>query len=166
MQVPYHEPYSFPCFRISAEGHQEAAPFENPSALNNPHPSPTPQAESNQEEAAVCSLPSGHPPPNSPPTCLSSPVPSSPNPQGTRWFVLTPKHFQSQRDKEKRLPKVPGAEEAKWPEIRTKPHKPCHYPSPKVLSGGGPGPGIMPSHSLQLQDKEPGWSEIERGGKL
>ena len=41
LHAPYCQPYSFPCFRISAESHREVAPFDNPSPLNNPQPSPT-----------------------------------------------------------------------------------------------------------------------------
>lgn len=72
-------------------------------------------ADRNQEAAAASSWPSCTPLTGLLPVS-PLPAPSQTNPRATRQLVPTLKHFQSQRDKEKGLPKVPrgGGEKVAW----------------------------------------------------
>lgn len=92
-------------------------------------------------------------------SALSSPSPTvlhlsvfslspSPNPQGHNMVCSHPKHFQSQKDKEKGLFKSEGGALS-----------PRHDTSPAVLSQA---PLREPrGHSLRAQDKELGWGGVE-----
>lgn len=106
----------------------------------------------NNQEAAACSLPSAHPPPQSS-TCLSSPCLLLLTPRGTRCFVLIPNIFKAKGMKRRGFLKLGGGgQEAGAKELR-------HIPGPEVLSQA-PQPE-SPGHSLRVQDKELGWGEVE-----
>lgn len=104
----------------------------------------------------------GPPSPNSPPTCLSSPVPYFAQPPRAQHGLFWPPNiFKAKGTKRRGFPKSLGG---KLQTGRIETPKPCHYPSPDVFSRASSA-RTTPSHSLQVQHQELGWSEEERGGE-